>query len=385
MNHTRSNINFRGRNNFRGKFNKNNSRLNKNKGEKPNYNKFINDTFVKNKLISYIYDKIEVRKYKYDLIKYKNDFPNITNEKHFVSPTYNGINGLMVFTKIKDKYYSVIIDRRSLSYNPNQIDLNSVRISNINVQLDNSIYNGTIFDGVLLYNNGPSKKKVFVINDIYYFRGDSLMDEHMDNKILNISVFLNAHKNKDKNLNNIELLPNKLYELKDVKKLVNVHMPKSKFHNSMKGLTFYPEQSGVKLLYLFNNCSKEEEVVEKKKLKDSSKIKIRSSNITADDAVTATFRLKQTDTVDVYSMYLAKVVVKNNKKFVKYKKYGIAYIPTIECSCFCRDIFHNKDVDKDYVLVTCKYDEKKDKWIPFKRAENKKYPDNIKDVEKLFE
>ena len=246
-NHKRFNQNnsrFRGNNNYR-----NNNRYNNYNGDLEK-NEFINQEFIKQQLVNYIYNALEISKFKYSLIEYEYDLPLITNTKHFVSPNYNGIVSLLVFKKIQDKYYSVIIDRRTLSYNPTQLDINKVKITPINVQLDESIYNGSIIDGVLLYNNGHNRKKIFVVNDLYFFRGKKLTDDKINNKMLNISVYLDSFDNKDSNLNTVELIPNKLYDLKDIKKLVNVHIPKSKYSNCIKGVTFYPEISGTKLIYL---------------------------------------------------------------------------------------------------------------------------------------
>ena len=92
--------------------------------------------------------------------------------------------------------------------------------------------------------------------------------------------------------------------------------------------------------------------------------------------------MKKTEIIDVYHLYLGQKVIEGEKKLFKYKKIGIAYIPTRECSFFCKDLFCK--TTEDYVLVECKYDSNKDRWIPFKQSIDKKRPDLIDKIEGLI-
>jgi hypothetical protein len=62
---------------------------------------------------------------------------------------------------------------------------------------------------------------------------------------------------------------------------------------------------------------------------------------------------------------------------IKLKKYSIAYIPTKEVSYFCKNLV---DVYGDSLIVKCKYDLEKDKWIPFEYIKDIILPDDIKTV-----
>ncbi len=337
-------------------------------------------------LINYIYNTIILSNYKYKLIEFEHDLPLLKERNYFVSPNYNGIHSLLVFIKINDKYISVIVDRKTLTYNINQVDYNKVKIIPVSIRLDEEVYNGTIIDGVLLYNNVDNMKN-FVVNDIYYLRGKEVSSDKITNKMLNFTTYLETVK-QDSNLENLVLIVNKLYQLKDIQQLVNVYIPKSKYNKSIKGITFYPEYSGTKLIYLYNNCAQEDtkshsspkEVQDKShnKVQDST-LTIRKANIAVTgESLTAVFKMKKTDIVDVYNLYLGEKFQENGKSLFKYKKTGIAYIPTKECSYFCKDAFSK--IGGDSLLVKCKYDHEKSRWIPIELATDRKRSDLITDV-----
>lgn len=358
---------------------KNNKKINKKINDKfndnidhENDNDCIINDFIKESLLKYIYNVIDLSNYKYKLIEYEYDLQLLKEKKYYVSPNYNGIHGLLVFIKIKDKFLSFIIDRKTLTYNINQIDYNKVKMIPIFYKLEENIYNGTIFDGVLLYNNIDGKK-VFVINDIYYLMGKDMSKNIIINKILNISTYLETIKN-DRINNNITFVSNKLYELKDIQQLVNMYIPKSKYNRSIKGISFYSEYSGTKLIYLYNNCAQEIVSVDNNIEKINQ---IKQFNIKLNVGLkTAIFKMKKTDIVDVYNLFLGQKINENNKKLFKYKKICIAYIPTKECSFFCKNIFEHSNE----LLVECNYCKEKDKWIPFKLITERKRPDLIDSI-----
>ena len=346
-------------------------------------NSYLENYQMKEQIIEYLYSTVELSNYKYKLIEYEYDLPLLKEKLYYVSPNYNGIHSLLVFKKIKDKYFSFLIDRKTLTYNINQIDYEKVKIIPIYVHLDESIYNGTIIDGVLLYNNINGMKN-FVINDIYYFRGADMTTDKITNKILHISTYLEK-MNYNHEDSNIIFIINKLYPLNEIQQLVNIYIPKSKYNKSIKGLSFYSEFSGTKLIYLYNNCSHEKvesspEMEIKSNSPEKKTIKVTSPKaLIPSDTQILTFKMKKTDIIDVYNLFLGEKVIENKKKILKYKKIGIASIPTKECSFFCKEIFNQ--ISEDNVLMDCKYDESKNKWIPINLATNKKRADLIDKLE----
>jgi hypothetical protein len=227
---------------------------NGNGGQFKKSNNFIDYSNIqlKQQLINYIYSTVELSKFKYKLIEYESELGLLSKQKHYLSANFSGSNCLLVFTKIKDRFYSFMIDRKTLSYNPSQINLESIKIMSVNVRLDNSIYNGSIFDGILIQSE---RSKTFVITDIYYFRGKDLTNDQINHKMINIKSYIDANLKTDNKINNLELYVNKLYDLSEVETLLNVDIPKAKTH-PIKGIAFYPATSGTKLIYLFQNDSK---------------------------------------------------------------------------------------------------------------------------------
>lgn len=366
----------------------------------------MNDINTKKEILTYVYNTIELSNYKYKLVEYEYDLGLIKEKKFYVSPNYNGIHSLLIFAKIRNQFLSFIIDRKTLTYNINQIDYDKVKIIPIYHRFDEEIYKGTIFDGVLLYNNIDGMKN-FVINDIYYLRGKYLSDDKISNKMLNISTYLdnvNQTAKNDTKMNNIVFIVNKLYELKDIQQLVNAYIPKSKYSKSIKGIAFYPEFSGSKLIYLFNNCNADKEQQQSPQTQQQTKSEIAThspiiptstytqepvkqqpkTNINVDvNNLSAIFRMKKTETIDVYNLFIGEKYNEGDKKLFKYKKIDIAYVPTKECSHFCKEAFDK--ADDDNVLVECKYIPEKKKWTPVKVADNKKRPDLIEKIQGVLE
>lgn len=340
------------------------------------------NSYVKQQIIKYIYDTIDISRFKYKILEYEYDLVLLKDNKYFVSPNYNGTNGLLVFIKLKDRFYSVIIDRRTLSYSSNLIDLEKVKIIPINIRLESSIYNGTIMDGILLYNTG--NKKTFIINDIYYFEGSDMSLDNINHKLLNVATYFENNTKDDPILNDTILLTNKVYDIAELKKLINNYIPKSKLSSSIKGIAFYPEKSSTKLIYLYNNCSTgKDDIVPNLPINMSSVIKpVRTLTTNHNNSIVGFFRIKKTDTVDVYNLYLVDIEKKDNKKIARYKKYCLAYLPSTECSQFCKDIFDK--VGSDVALVECKYIADKDKWLPFRHVTDRKLPSDISEIQKLL-
>lgn len=367
MNYKKNNTNqhvIGKQNNTKSSYNVN---YNRNKTKQP----IGDDDGIKSKLIDYIYDTIDLAHFKYKLIEVEEHLLNIKNN-FYISPNYNGTNSLLVFKNLAGKHYSFLIDRKTLNYNKNQVDINSVNITPIRVRLDKNIYNGTIMDGIVL-NNQTNGKHIFVINDIYMFRGQKMLHTKMPHKEININTYLNSQLVEDTNLNNIELVVNKFYTLDKIKKVIEDEIETLKYSSDIKGIAFFPEKTGIKYIYLYNNVAYTKPAQPVQAILSEQKEELPE----VENGIVGIFEIRSTEKIDVYKLYLLNKIKKNNKKIIKSKKIGIAHIPTQECSKLCQNILSGKAK----ALIECTYNKEKNKWMPT-NASNSKRPNYISEIYK---
>src|SRR3990172_4009284 len=55
---------------------------------------FYNQIHIKKQIVGFIYNTLDISKFKYKLLEFENEMPLLKKEKFFVSPNLNGINGL---------------------------------------------------------------------------------------------------------------------------------------------------------------------------------------------------------------------------------------------------------------------------------------------------
>ena len=375
--------------------NNNNNNNYNNKNESFNYY----DLSEKKLLIDYIYSKIDISKFKYKLLENYSDLASFQDSKFYVSANFSGSNCLLVFCKLKNKNYSFLVDRKTLSFNSEQIKYENVNLTPVNIKLDNSIYNGTIIDGIFIKHD-KKREKFYVITDLYFFRGVSTEKDKINMKLSNIETYLDYNMESCKNL---ILTINKVYELSSIDKLVNEDIKKTHdFH--VRGLSFYPEISGTKLIYVFND-DKDKKVLNKTHdIKESNKDMIAPTKNLANSEVIESkktvmkyiakseyknkeisfiIELRKTEISDVYKIFVVEEVEKEDKIILKSKKMGIAYIPTKDCSLKCKEVF-SKGVN-NRALFKCTFDTLKNKWIPIEEVKNVKIPSTIDEIEKKLE
>lgn len=346
---------------------------------------------IKNIVLDYLYNKIEVGDHKYVLIKNIGDVYELKNKKYYVSGNSCGINSFLIFMKKDNTYYSYLVDRRSISYNRNTLKKSSVRFTEIKLPVDLKIYEGTIIDGILidsdnkLISNGDNKsnKMQFMINDVFNFCGKSLLSMNYKKKLFTIKSMLSEYIDKSKTNSNIELYLSTPFEINQANDLFNEYININIKKYNIKGLTFYPEVSGTKLIYLFdkqddkikNDFSlgnveikpdeKNDDNLSLLESSDSKKIfKFALIDPECIDDIVANIEMKKTATSDVYKLYS---VFNISNNYVK-KKIGIAYIPTYELSIKCKLLFLNSDKK----IMSCKFNSNKGKWIPIDIAEVQK-------------
>ncbi len=386
-----------------GNYNNNYNNNNYNNNSNNVNNHYYNSNATKKMLVDYIYSNIDLSKYRYKLLEKMDDLNifKLSSNNFYISANFSGYNYMMIFCKIKDKNYSYMIDRKNLSFYQNQLNYNNITIYPINLNLDQSIYNGTIIDGTLIKNE-KKNDKVFVITDLYLFKGENTENDKLNHKLLNITSYLehNLHNTN----NNFTLTVNKLLELNDIDTLINEDIKNTKdFH--VRGICFFPEISGTKLIYVFTdtdkslekqkvtninnyNVVKVDETQDIKEIKkamslqaeiDKKKTIIKYIPKNTKKDIMMVMELRKTPVIDVYKIFIVEEFNKDGKQVLRTKKMGIAYIPTKETSNLCKDIINKTSSGK--ALFNCKFDMIKLKWVPVSECTDKKIPSKLSELE----
>lgn len=304
---------------------------------------------VKQKLVDYLYSCLDMSKYKYTILKTKSDLNILRETDHHVSPNFSGKNGFVVFKKINDIYYSILIDRKTLKYNKFHIKIKNVNVIPVSIKARANIYDGTIFDGKLININRGSEK-IFMITDVFYLEGNDLTYDNLEDKLDNIKTYLKKHT-KPSHKMSFEI--NKLYAYDDINKIVKMDTP-----YNIYGIIFYPKISGI--THLFNNIHKKNSVKSKTNLEKNTHAHIQ---------------FRKRDLPDVYDTY----ILGDNNKFLKN---GIAYIPTIKMSRYCKSIFN--EFKNNMLIFKCIYNNMFNKWEPIEIANGVEYPDTLENIKKLI-
>jgi hypothetical protein len=319
---------------------------------------------IKTKIIDYLYDKIDLHKYRYLILNKIETLIFLQENEHFVSPNYKGYNYLLLFLTLYNKHYCVFIDRRKLSYHRNQLDMKTIQIIQLHIKTTESIFRGTIFDGKLIQKNN---EYIFLIQDYFYLMGNKTFDMEINQKFIHLDIILKNHfKNEDNEIycKNFEFKLNKIYKYNELEELIYNTIPKLTI--PLNGLIFFPKYSGINILYidkkveipLINNNNAESvnnksyDIINnyinylKNKTYNYENININKIK---------KFWLTKTNIPDVY--YISDTEISD--------KLGIALIPNLKTSYMCDELINDKPVQ-----FNCIFSNKFKKWIPIKIDKN---------------
>jgi hypothetical protein len=331
---------------------------------------------IKTAILDYLYNKIEVSDHKYIIIKNISDVYQLKNTKHYMAANTCGINSLLIFIKKDDNYYSYLIDRRSISYNRQSLNISKVRFIEIKLPVSIKIYDGTILDGILI--DSMNSKMEFMITDAFMLNGKSLITMDYKTKIYMIEETIKSFSHEKNSYSNINIYISRPFEINQFNTLFSEYISKNTTKYNIKGITFYPNVSGTKLIYIFDkgddklrnelcnntykhDINKHEDI---KSTDNNTNLKIvykyELVNIEDNKLVECNLEMHKTDIPDVFKLF---GIFFSNNVYIK-KRIGIAYIPSYKLSLMCKSHFMNRNV----IIFTCKLDVNKNKWIPIDEA-----------------
>lgn len=315
----------------------------------------ITDRDDKKDIINYLFNTLDLSKYRYNILNNLQRLKFLKQNKHYVSPNFRGYNYLIIFKKINGKNYAVAIDRRKLKYKREQIDINKVFIVSLKINPSQSIFRGTIFDGKLI---NIKKNYVFLIQDCYHLMGNNLTATELKQKMQLLDDLLNNQFSAPNK--NFTFKINKLYNYDELPTLVNDTIKKCSI--PCQGLIFYPKFSGITMIYVERKTDKIEISNENNEVNAPSYqmfqqlekyLKQRKYSYET-DGKRKNFWLKITDITDVYEMFESK----------DGDKIDIVHIPNLKTSHLCYSALKD-GTRKEF---NCIFYPKFKKWIPLKEA-----------------
>ena len=371
----------------------------------------MNKDILNKQLIGSIFSQQDISNFKYELIQYETDLSKLLLKKFFTSINFCGTSSLLVFTKLNNKHYCFTVERQTLSYNFNKIDYSKVKIDMRNLRLDYDIYQGTILDGILVKTS--NKDDLFIISDVYTFRGINYTKTRLDDKLKIVVDYLKENYSEDHLENNLRLTINKIYPIDKTSHVVNKILPDIK-DLKYRGLCFYPEFSETKLIFMFNNNNNDDNNKKespknlmytrdfssnvKRNVSDTKPVytnTVNKNNLesepiqlpvtqyqyinTSGKEIYATLEVKPTSNVDVYKVNAVERTNIDGKKILKRIQMGIAYISGINQSHKLKQIFQNNGGKQ--VLMKCKFNDDKNKWEPLEIDTVAKHPTFITDID----
>jgi len=309
------------------------------------FNYTINDD-IKLEIINQLYYIIDLNLYRYKLLESNDVLNTLIKNEYYVSINNKNDNYFLFFINIDEKDYSVLINRKKLSYTRNNIELNNIEIINLDIMFPKCLYNKTLLDGKFLNNNK------FVISDAYYLMGIDLLKLDLEQKINYLNGIIKIHFSISATLV-FDII--KIYKYHDIKKIISI----IKTDQKSSSIIFYPKYTGINIIFV------------NKYKKDNTQITIQKNKFTSDNILLnyeeyltnqnysyyngpiKRFWLKKSHIPDVYNISLIKNGIKDN----------IALIPNYKISRFC-DINTNY---KDSFEFECVFCSKYNKWIPINK------------------
>jgi hypothetical protein len=308
----------------------------------------INDLSLKNKIIDYLFNTLEMSKYRFNMLDNLQKLHFLKDNIHYVSPNFKGFNYFLVFTSINNINQCFVIDKKKLSYHRNKVNAKFINIYRIKIQSSLSLYNGTIFDAKLIRKQG---KYIMLIKDCYIMMGNKVLNMEMSDKMKYINSIINTQFTKS--CKNFLIKVNRLYSYDDIETIVNDIIPKCDI--DVMGLVFFPKFSGITTIFIEKKQDKVEISNNVEKVDNTTYHLIRNiveflskREYSYEKGKNVKLYVKKTEITDVYDVYDEDT------------KVGIAHVPNMKTSLYLQNNIKSGDKYK----MNCVYNKKFNKYIP---------------------
>jgi hypothetical protein len=313
----------------------------------------ITEDDIKSKVIDYLYNTLNLSKYRYVMLNNIQKLTFLQDNEHYVSPNYKGHNYFLIFMIINNKNICVLIDRKKLSYHKNQLELYHIYITKIIVNTKAPIFTGTIFEGKVIQKNNNF---YFLIQDCFCLMNKKIIDMEINEKMSYLNDVIKENFTGNNICYNFNFKLNKLYKYADIENLIYNIIPNCGINSN--GLIFYPKISGIVVLFIDKKVEKiniesnqNEQIISRSfDLIYNFKEFLNSRTYSYEkETKKKILFIKKTDIPDVYNLYEKKDM----------PKLGIAHIPNLKISHYCQ-----KHITTELIQCTCIYSNKFQKWIP---------------------
>ena len=325
------------------------------------------DYKVKTEIVDYLFNNIDLSKYRYNMLSNLQKLEFLKSSPHYVAPNYKGINYLMIFKSINNNKYCVLIPKKNLSYHRNQCNVKNLFVIRLKVDVNDSMFNGTIFDGKVISTKEENSDiinnniiNLFLIKDCYYLMGNNIEGMEMKQKMTHLNTIIKNNFNGKNTCNNFEFKLNNLLEYSSLEQIIdNIKNKKTKIKTV--GLEFFPKFSGITIVYLSEkNSDKNMTIVNNDNTTNINTVESFTYNLIHNLTTVLDTRVYPYEhSKKIRKLYLEKTEISDVYEVIdEDEKIGIAHIPNYKISKMCRENIKNK------TLVKCCYNDKFKKWIP---------------------
>lgn len=306
----------------------------------------INDLDIKTKIIDYLFNSIELSKFRYKMLDNLQQLEFLKENAHYVSPNFKGFNYFLIFMKIDNSSYCVVLDKKKITYQKNKLNIKMTKIIRLHIKAINTLFKGSIFDCKFINNN------TMIIKDCYKLMGNPLLQMEMNEKLTYLN---NVVSNQIYNCPYFDIKYNKLYKYEQLDNLIKNIIPKCKYN--IQGLVFFPSYSGITIIYTNTTNKRNKPLVENNDnienvtynlITDIKQILKNRKYCYENEGEKRKLVIERTDISDVYNV------------FDDDTRVGIAHIPNMKTSEFCR----NELEEGESKTFNCIFNNKYKKWLP---------------------